>query len=371
MAPEYPQVLVIFDARIEDDRLKGTIQYVEMPVGKRLRVRWESEDQPEGFHSLVGGVAYVLVEGGVTFVPESRAAVPQDLGDSRYRWTEGLPPDVPWQMFVLILPAGHTFEEPRPRPARAKAFGERIAAYWILKPDALGRTAVECRVKELREDLRSDVQRLNRLCDAAETSSRDSIDVEDATSAIQVRPPPGKANVDRLRPGEPKQAGSTHMVDFFVSYTKPDAAWAEWIAWVLEEAGYSVRIQAWDFRPGANFVLEMQQAAAEAGRTIAVLSEDYSRSGFAASEWAAAFSQDARGKQRKLVPVRVRQCNPEGLLQSVVYVDLVGLNEGDAEAALLGAFSQRAKPLVRPNFPGSQAAPRVAPDHKPFPGQRD
>jgi hypothetical protein len=38
--------------------------------------------------------------------------------------------------------------------------------------------------------------------------------------------------------------------DFFVSYTQADEAWAEWIAWELEEAGYSVKMQDWDFLPG-------------------------------------------------------------------------------------------------------------------------
>jgi len=48
--------------------------------------------------------------------------------------------------------------------------------------------------------------------------------------------------------------------DFFISYTQADRAWAEWIAWQLEEAGYSVTIQAWHFRPGHNFPLEMDRA---------------------------------------------------------------------------------------------------------------
>jgi hypothetical protein len=39
--------------------------------------------------------------------------------------------------------------------------------------------------------------------------------------------------------------------DFFVSYTGVDRQWAEWIACVLEEAGHTVVLQAWDFRPGS------------------------------------------------------------------------------------------------------------------------
>jgi hypothetical protein len=35
--------------------------------------------------------------------------------------------------------------------------------------------------------------------------------------------------------------------DFFVSFNQADRAWATWIGWVLEEAGYSVFFQDWDF----------------------------------------------------------------------------------------------------------------------------
>src|ERR1700674_4040655 len=105
------------------------------------------------------------------------------------------------------------------------------------------------------------------------------------------------------------------MVDFFISYTSADRAWAEWIGYVLEEAGCAVIIQAWHFRPGSNFVLEMQKAAAEADRTIMVLSPDYLKSQFASPEWAAAFAEDPLGLERKLVPILVRQCEPTGLLR--------------------------------------------------------
>ena len=65
------------------------------------------------------------------------------------------------------------------------------------------------------------------------------------------------------------------MKDFLISYNKADSRWAVWIAWELEEAGFSTVFQAWDFRPGSNFVLEMDRAAKEAQRTIVVLSPDY------------------------------------------------------------------------------------------------
>ena len=77
--------------------------------------------------------------------------------------------------------------------------------------------------------------------------------------------------------------------DFFVSYNKADRAWAEWIAWQLEDAGQSCIIQAWDFRPAGSFVLDMQRSARQATRTLAVLSTDYLNSLYTQPEWAAAF----------------------------------------------------------------------------------
>ncbi|MBC7964437.1 MAG: toll/interleukin-1 receptor domain-containing protein, partial [Fuerstia sp.] len=114
------------------------------------------------------------------------------------------------------------------------------------------------------------------------------------------------------------------MANFFLSYTKADKTWAEWIAWELEAEGYTTVIQAWDFRPGSNFVLDMQRAAAGAERTIAVLSPDFLTSEFTQPEWAAAFAKDPTGAKKTLLPVRVRKCELTGLLPQIVFIDLVG-----------------------------------------------
>jgi hypothetical protein len=143
--------------------------------------------------------------------------------------------------------------------------------------------------------------------------------------------------------------------DFFVSYNRADKQWAEWIAWTLEEAGMTVVIQAWDFRPGGNFVLDMQRAVVESKRTIAVLSETYLKSAFTQPEWAAAFVSDPQSIDRKLLPVKVKDCKPEGLLGPIVYVDLVGRSAAEAKQLLLDALPERAKPETSPDFPGTEA----------------
>jgi hypothetical protein len=180
-------------------------------------------------------------------------------------------------------------------------------------------------------------------------------------------PKPGAQQGAQPGPGNGRTGASKvdAKKDFFISYTKDDQDWATWIAWTLEEAGYTVVIQAWDFQPGADFVQQMDKALRLTTRTILVLSEAFFKSFYTTAEWSAAFTKDPAGERGLLVPVRVRECKPEGLLSSKIYVDLVGLSEDDAKAVLLGAFSVRARPLQAPQFPGA----RVAPTPAAFPGE--
>ena len=131
--------------------------------------------------------------------------------------------------------------------------------------------------------------------------------------------------------------------DFFISYTQADRAWAEWIGWQLEQAGYTVIVQAWDFLPGTDWVHQMHTAVQRAERTLAVLSPAYlETSEFGEAEWRAAFAADPSGEGRRLIPVRVLECHPEGLLKTRIYVDLAGLGERDAAAALLRGVGEHA-----------------------------
>jgi len=156
--------------------------------------------------------------------------------------------------------------------------------------------------------------------------------------------------------------------DFFVSYTQADRAWAEWIGWQLGQAGYTVILQAWDFLSGTDWVHQMHTAVQRAERTLAVLSPAYLESSeFGEAEWRVAFAADPSGEGRRLIPVRVAECHPEGLLKTRVYVDLAGRGERDAAAALLRGVSEHAgRPGSRPVFPGVRAA--VAADRPRFPG---
>lgn len=173
-----------------------------------------------------------------------------------------------------------------------------------------------------------------------------------------------------LRPQQPTESddSSDMQRDFFISYNSADRAWAEWIAWELEEAGYTTVLQAWDFVPGSNFVVEMNEAAKRAKRTIAVLSPSYLAASFTQAEWASAFADDPTGVHRKLVPVRVAEFEPRGLLGQIVYLDLVGLDEDRAGERLRAGVGERLKPSEPPAFPGGARAGETSPT---FPGKQE
>jgi tetratricopeptide (TPR) repeat protein len=162
--------------------------------------------------------------------------------------------------------------------------------------------------------------------------------------------------------GSPRQT-----VDFLISYTRADRAWAEWIAWQLEEAGYHVVIQAWDFFPGRDWVHDVQQALGAAHQVVAVLSPAYLASEHGEAEWRGAFADDPSGERGRLLPVRVGATEVPGMLKSRVYADLVGLDEKAARDELLAAArGRRAKPDVPPAFPG-EPPPDHATSAPPFP----
>ena len=157
--------------------------------------------------------------------------------------------------------------------------------------------------------------------------------------------------------------------DFFVSYTQADQAWAEWIAWVLEEVGFRVLLQAWDFAPGSNWVACMNKGVSRARRTIAVLSENYLQSVYGAAEWQAAWVADPDGHDRKLLVVRVVECERPGLLNQANSLDMFARSEAQARAELLRAAhmattGERAKPGSPPPFPFNR---RTVPQRPSFP----
>lgn len=188
MAPEFPHYLVVFKSRFEDGVLKGSVRYIEADVGERLRVRWAVESKPEGFeevrfHNDQRGVVYVDTKDSEVYVRSgSDDAVADPLGNSRYRWSEGTRNGHPWLMFVLILPEDYTIQDPRPRPAGTKNFDGKLALYWVLKTDDLGRANVEGAVVESTDSIGTEIERINRSYVSDPLPSHSTIWVDTSTA---------------------------------------------------------------------------------------------------------------------------------------------------------------------------------------------
>jgi hypothetical protein len=143
--------------------------------------------------------------------------------------------------------------------------------------------------------------------------------------------------------------------DFFISHAGRDRAWAEWVAWHLGNAGYTVELDSWDWAAGDNFILKMSNALDKADRVVALMSPAYFEpSRYTTEEWAAALHKDDDDRHR-LLPLRIAPCELPALLRPLIRVDLFGVAEDEALRRLLAAARGPARPDGAPEFPPRQA----------------
>ena len=158
-----------------------------------------------------------------------------------------------------------------------------------------------------------------------------------------------------------RQGADVDEVDFFVSYTAADEAWATWIGMQLEAVGQRVRLQAWDSPAGGNFVVWVSRQMQAAARTIAVCSAAYFHSHWCTQEWTGALAS------REVIPLRVADCTLPPVLATASWRDLYGLDEPAARRRLLEAVGLAAVARVASGgFPG---APSAAAKTASFPGR--
>jgi tetratricopeptide (TPR) repeat protein len=133
---------------------------------------------------------------------------------------------------------------------------------------------------------------------------------------------------------------------WFISYARPDRAWAEWVAWQLLDDGYQVELDYWDWGPRDNFVLKMN-AALERGRLLALFSPAYfEQERFTTLEWTAVLAM-----KEKITSVRVAETVLPPILRSFTPADLFGQGEQEACRVLLDAVNGPVRPTTPPGFP--------------------
>jgi hypothetical protein len=143
--------------------------------------------------------------------------------------------------------------------------------------------------------------------------------------------------------------------DFFISHAGADRAWAEWVAWQLTEAGFTVELDVWDWTAGRNFVTAMSDALDRCDRVVALFSAAYfDRSRYTTEEWSASVVH-VPGVRDRLVPVRIEKVSAGQMpaaLRPLVSRDLFGVDEEQARQVLLEAVAGPRRPDQPPSFPG-------------------
>jgi hypothetical protein len=152
---------------------------------------------------------------------------------------------------------------------------------------------------------------------------------------------------------------SSRGTDFFISHAGRDTGWAEWLAWQLQEAGWTVELDVWDWAPGEDFVTRMSAALGRADRLLAVCTEAYFSSAFGGAELRAAFAGSAAAEGR-IVPVLVEPVTLPQLYAPLIQLDLTGLDEA-AAATRLRARLAGVRPTGPPPFPRRGLTPGERP----------
>lgn len=192
MAPEFPPRLIVFTLEAAAEGLTASIENVEPmqpgPGAPPLRVKWSELALPLGYRAVGSGALFVEEASDVLFTPPSPVQL-KSLENDRFRWIQGTPRDVPWVMIAFVYPRGHSFRHARPAPTAAKVVNGRIAAYWCLRGDDLGRTSVEWALHAVSGPLEHEVRYLNShsSLDAVPASAGIEIDATSARSPAVVR----------------------------------------------------------------------------------------------------------------------------------------------------------------------------------------
>jgi|GEM_PF-1646487 len=133
------------------------------------------------------------------------------------------------------------------------------------------------------------------------------------------------------------------MKDVFISYTSADQAWADWLAWVLEEHGYTVDGESLENGPHSSFVEVVQQGVQQYRRVMLILSPALLKVDAATPSGLGTVNMGSM--RHYLIPAKVEDCEPMGYLGLVAGINLAEKTEVEAEQTLLGAMQA----ILRPN----------------------
>lgn len=123
-------------------------------------------------------------------------------------------------------------------------------------------------------------------------------------------------------------------IDFFISHSHVDKKWAEWVSSILKKYGYTTFWGTRDLKVGDDFALIIKEYLEKANNLVAILSPSYFNSMYCQAEVSAILANG----NKKIIPVKVTDKQPEGSLANLLYVDIYNVSEQEAEHRLIKAI---------------------------------
>ncbi len=154
----------------------------------------------------------------------------------------------------------------------------------------------------------------------------------------------------------------------FISYSHKDTPKAKWIEWfVRKKCDRETIFDKYDFAHGQSFRKHMGDAVEKADRMIALLSPDYQQSEQCMDEWNAFNDKQNETGKSIIMPFRVADYKPKGLLRTIIYSDLVGtINRTELALKVESTVKGIKKPDDEPVCPFSTAIPETDEPSDPF-----
>jgi hypothetical protein len=103
----------------------------------------------------------------------------------------------------------------------------------------------------------------------------------------------------------------------FISHSDRDRDWADWIDVQLESRGFEVWRDLTTISTGQSFITELNKAIEESDLMVVLMSPDYFN-----SVWARQETEFAAARKKPIIPVLIKPCEVQGLLQYYNWADL-------------------------------------------------
>lgn len=135
--------------------------------------------------------------------------------------------------------------------------------------------------------------------------------------------------------------------DVFLDYAKEDAEWTERLAVRLRDNGVRVWFDLWQIHPGEFIQKRVQEGLGSSRKVLAIWSEHYFArpSARSLSEGFALKQEEEARKERRVIPVLIRDCKISLPLRNLQYLDL--RREEDFESGFLRLIASLDLPTYR------------------------